>query len=335
MDHMPQVLVTAANGTLVGCIDYLVSGSYAVSDRQADGSYTFTTGSSETPVLVSTSCSAPPAPTVRVELYIDYSASFSGTRYVAGYTAHYTADPESVITDARIVLSGPQGGVCSHEPTLFRLPSAPAARPSIEPAAGAMTFSAAAATPQLIESSRPFRLRAARSGGFAAIVALTFKSDPVSTGQRQQLWVMVGSVATLGLELSVTGRLAAQLTYTGNGTQISVTAAAPAPIGTLLVAALVYDHSSLTFDMYENGVLVSADTTASDAVRLPIISIRDCGGTLPATMSMLCMWRRWRLQVVSGTCPWTQQACLRPLRHLTPPCSTSRSLIMRCQRLTL
>lgn len=272
-----QVLVTAAPGTLVGCIDYLVSGSYAVSDRQMDGSYTMTTGSSDTPVLVSTGCSAPPAPTVRVELFTDYASYFSGTAYVAGYTAHYTADPQSAITDARIVVSGPDGGVCAHEPPLFRLPLNPSAQPSIDTAAGTLTFSSAAATPQLIEAARPFRLRAARSGGFAAVMALSIASDPVSSGQRQHLWSMTGSVATLGLEVAVTGRLVATLAYVGNATQFQVTAGTVVQIGTVFVVALVYDHSSLSFELYVDGVAVSADTSASDAVRLSTNDHDLCG----------------------------------------------------------
>ena len=272
-----QVLVTAASGTLVGCIDYLVSGSYAVSDRQADGSYTFTTGTSNTPVVISTGCGAPPALTVRVEVYIDYGASFSGTAYVAGYSAHYIAAPQFVVTTARALLSGPDGGVCAHEPPLFRLPAAASARPVVDTTAGTLTFSGAVTADQVIEASRPFRLRGARSGGFAAVVALSILSDPAATGQRQQLWRMVGAIATLALEADATGRGAAQLAYVGNATQFQVATAATLPIGSFFVIALVYDHSALTFELYQDGVLASADTAASDAVRQPFSDIAPFG----------------------------------------------------------
>lgn len=269
---VPQVLVNAASGTLVGCIDYLVSGSYAVSDRQPDGSYTFTTGDSDAPVVISTGCRAPPALTVRVELYIDYSAPFSGTAYVAGYSAHYLAAPESVIADARAVLSGPDGGVCAHEPPLFGLPTAAAARPAVDVGAGTLTFSASAVTTQTILASRPFRLQAARSGGFAAVMALTLAADPSATGQRQQLWRMSGSVAALGLEVDTSGHAVAELAYVGNTTRFQVATAAAVPVGTAFVIALVYDHAALTLELYQDGALVSADAAASGAVRQPILA---------------------------------------------------------------
>eukprot|EP00892_Ulva_mutabilis_P003917 jgi/Ulvmu1/1898/UM012_0056.1 len=260
------VLVTAASGSLVGCVDYLVAGSYAVSDRQADGSYIFITGYSSTPIVISTGCTASPAPTVRVELFIDYSSSGSDTRYVAGYTAHYLAAPQHVLYDARIVLSGPDGGACAHEPPLFRFPAAAAARPITNVTAGTLTFSAAAATPQLVEAARPFRLQAARSGGFAAVMALALHSDPAATGQRQQLWRMDGSVARLAIEVDTSGRIAAELSYTGNATQFRVETAAAVPVGTVFVTSLVYDHAALTFELYQDGALASADTAASLAV---------------------------------------------------------------------
>jgi hypothetical protein len=84
-----QAQLEANPGYVITCVEYIVSGNYAIKVRASDGSYTFESGSSTTATIVRSGCSAEAAGTAVVEAITEYSAGFSGTKIVLGYSATY------------------------------------------------------------------------------------------------------------------------------------------------------------------------------------------------------------------------------------------------------
>lgn len=71
------------------CMEYQVTGSYAVKLRAAHGAYTSFTGSTATPVTLSDDCSSKQAyQSVDVDILVEYGVSSSIHTYRIGFVPH-------------------------------------------------------------------------------------------------------------------------------------------------------------------------------------------------------------------------------------------------------
>lgn len=84
-----KVKLTAAVSYAMQCVEYIVSGSYSVSVRQADGSQVYSSGTSPTATVISGGCLGPHATTLEVDAVTEYDASFSGHKFILGYRTHF------------------------------------------------------------------------------------------------------------------------------------------------------------------------------------------------------------------------------------------------------
>lgn len=93
-----QAQVSALPGYLISCVTYLVSGDYAVSVRQSNGTYMFTEASAVSPTMVHTGCQdADPVSGVEVDAIVKVAAG-SSARFVLGYTIETVPAGASLFT---------------------------------------------------------------------------------------------------------------------------------------------------------------------------------------------------------------------------------------------
>lgn len=84
-----KVKLTATASYDMQCVEYIVSGSYSVSVRQADGSQVHSSGTSATATVVSGGCQGPHATVLEVDAVTEYDAAFSGDKFILGYRTHF------------------------------------------------------------------------------------------------------------------------------------------------------------------------------------------------------------------------------------------------------
>eukprot|EP00892_Ulva_mutabilis_P002638 jgi/Ulvmu1/12375/UM009_0021.1 len=249
--------ITASAGYAIQCVEYIVSGSYSVSIRQADGSQAFTSGTSTSAGIVSGGCLAPYVTTLAVDAITEYDASFSGDRFVLGYRTHFVRSlADHGVLDTAVALSGPNGGMCAHEPPLFRLPDDPESRPTAS--GGVFTFSRSAASAQYLQARGPFTLGLTTSGGFTAVVLLRLRSNPgldeimtlFSLKGHGGLELSVWLAGPTGIAVSTTPRF----TYKFGNTEYEVDGLGDLVAGLAFALAFRYEHATSRMEIYIDGV---------------------------------------------------------------------------------
>lgn len=83
-----QATLSASTGYSLQCVEYIVSGSYSVSVRAADGSYSWVTGTATAASVISGGC-GPLTSSITIDATTEYSTSYSGDKYILGYRTHY------------------------------------------------------------------------------------------------------------------------------------------------------------------------------------------------------------------------------------------------------
>lgn len=84
-----QATLSAAAEYSMQCIEYMVSGSYSVAVRAADGSYSWVSGSSDSATIISGGCLGPLTTTLTIDAVTEYSTTFTGSKYILGYRTQY------------------------------------------------------------------------------------------------------------------------------------------------------------------------------------------------------------------------------------------------------
>ena len=87
-----QGSLAAPAGHAISCMEYLVSGSYSVRLQAADGSYSYATGSSSTPAVLSDDCRSGLAhESVGVDVLVEYGDSYAWREHGISITPHHSA----------------------------------------------------------------------------------------------------------------------------------------------------------------------------------------------------------------------------------------------------
>ena len=87
-----QGSLAAPAGHAISCMEYLVSGSYSVRLQAADGSYSYATGSSSTPAVLSDDCVSGLAhELVDVDVLVEYGDSHAWHEHGISITPHHIA----------------------------------------------------------------------------------------------------------------------------------------------------------------------------------------------------------------------------------------------------
>lgn len=84
-----QATLSATIGYSLQCVEYIVAGSYSVSVRAADGSYSWVTGTATAASVVSGGCIGPLTTSITIDAITEYSTSYSGDKYILGYRTQY------------------------------------------------------------------------------------------------------------------------------------------------------------------------------------------------------------------------------------------------------
>lgn len=167
----------------------------------------------------------------------------------AGLSAHNALD-------AAFALSGPDGGICGHEPPLFRLP----ASPTNHPGTGGDAFTFTKGEPaQFLEARGPFTLGLSTSGGFSAVFMLRLRAFPAA-GTRMQLFMLRGGgglqleASILPSEEAVPTSTRPRFAYTFGATTYESTGVITVVPGVLFMLAFRYKHADSTMEIYVDGV---------------------------------------------------------------------------------
>lgn len=178
-----------------------------------------------------------------------------------------------------MVLSGPDGGICAHEPPPFRLPAEPVNRPTAN--GEAMEFFAGAPA-QYLETDGPFTIGLASAGGFSAVFMLKMRNFP-PPGTLMRLFTLRGAG---GLEIDASilpsdeitpTESRPKFTYRYGATMYQSTGVIAVLPGVSFTLAFRYKHSTYDWEIFVDGV---PQGNAGDAVRPspppPLPAIQTC-----------------------------------------------------------
>lgn len=174
--------------------------------------------------------------------------------------------------DAAVALSGPDGGMCAHEPPVFRLPAATANQPLLDSTNGYYVFDRAASSAHYIEAPSTFFIDLAHAGGFTAVVALRLRSSPSPSSIMTVLSLRgPNGVPRVEAQMGAVSGSQPSFSFT-DASRNYVTTSVNLSTGTWIVLAFHYVHSTSEWSIYINGVQQGNNVQADVRPPTPIAS---------------------------------------------------------------